>query len=310
MNKHKLVTQKVSSDVKQSQDVDYPSAKENNAIKIDNRRIVDLLDIQLLIAVIVLFVSAWAYLNSIICDFTTTEPYNERMSYILVHYILTSVLILCVSITYVKGKYLLKTDTKNFSPRERRYIDLFIYGWIWVLLLCVAILAFNSFTWIWGGLVFLIGLIYYMTIKQNFGWAETVVVNLLLVLCFPVFISTMVNISKDIIIKTSIDPQSDNISITIDPKSYDAKYYVVGLANKDLVKGEQYQVDKNVITTKSAFLRENQITVSTLSPAAGWENFFTYSLRKIFNKWEGADPVSTYNKTIIVNIDSNSNEKD
>ena len=51
------------------------------------RRIIDMLDIQLLVAVVIFFVSAWAYLNSVICDFTTTEPYNERMSYILVHYI-------------------------------------------------------------------------------------------------------------------------------------------------------------------------------------------------------------------------------
>ena len=122
------------------------------------RRIIDMLDIQLLVAVVIFFVSAWAYLNSVICDFTTTEPYNERMSYILVHYILSIVLVLCIGITYIKGKYLLLPGDSDFTKRERRYIDLFIDGWIWTLILCVCIFIFNNIFWWIGGIVFLGGL--------------------------------------------------------------------------------------------------------------------------------------------------------
>jgi len=46
----------------------------------NGHRIVDRLDIQLLITVIIFFVSAWAYLNSIICDFTGSELPNTQMS--------------------------------------------------------------------------------------------------------------------------------------------------------------------------------------------------------------------------------------
>ena len=268
------------------------------------RRMTDLLDIQLLLAVIVLFVSAWAYLNNVICDFTTAEPFNERMAYILVHYILSAVLLLCLGITYIKGKYLLITDRRDFSIRERKYIDLFIYGWIWVLCLCVCILVFSNFYWWIGGLAFLIGVCLYM-FRENFDKAEIAVVNSLLVLCFPVFISLMTNITKNIEIEVAHDTITDVLTITVNPRSYDAEYIVKGLANSELVKGEQYMVYDHVINTKNAYIHNNEIVVSVVSPASG-SNFWDYAIRKILNydlPKTIPNDATHYNKTKIVNID-------
>lgn len=280
-------------------------AEESKTIgsKIEKRRIIDLLDIQLLLAVIVFFVSAWAYLNSVICDFTTTEPYNERMAYILVHYILSAVLILCVGITYIKGKYLLITDQGDFSKRERRYIDLFIYGWIWVLLLCVFILTFSNIYWWFGGILFIIGLCTYM-FKKKFEIHEIIVINILLVVCFPVFISVMTNITKNVEIDVAHDSTTDVLTITIDPKSYDAKYIVEGLANNELIKNEQYTVYEHVINTKNAYIHNNEVVVSLVSPASG-SNFWKYSIAKILNYNLPViipNNATPYNKTKIINI--------
>lgn len=168
-----------------------------------HRRIVDLLDIQLLLAVIVFFVSAWAFLNGVICDFTTTEPHNERMSYILVHYLLSLMLILCIGITYIKGKYLLKTDKDDFLDEERRFIDLFIDCWLPVLILSLIIITLNSFLKWWLGLiVFCISLFLYMY-KHKFGLWESSVITLTIFLLFPVFISIMTNISRNVEIGVS-----------------------------------------------------------------------------------------------------------
>ena len=281
------------------------SQKEEKVITnpIEKRRIIDLLDIQLLLAVIIFFVSAWAYLNSIICDFTTTEPFNERMAYILVHYILSAVLILCLGITYIKGKYLLITEQRDFSKRERRYIDLFIYGWIWVLVLCVCILIFNNIFWWIGGILFLIGLCIYM-FRNSFDIAEIIVINLLLVLCFPVFISLMTNITKNVEIDVSHDPSTDILTITIDPRSYDGKYIVEGLANSELVKGEQYTVYEHVINTKKAYIHNNEVVISLVSPSSG-SNFWIYGISKIINyDFPITIPCNAtrYNKTKIINI--------
>ena len=52
------------------------------------QQILERLNIQLLISVIIYFVSCWIFLNNKICSFTGSEPLGEQMSYIFVHYIL------------------------------------------------------------------------------------------------------------------------------------------------------------------------------------------------------------------------------
>lgn len=276
--------------------------KENDN---QQNRIVDRLDIQLLLAVIILFISAWAYLNNTICDFTHTEPYNERMSYILVHYILTSMLILCIGITYIKGRYLLQTSRNDFTKSERKYIDLFIEGWLPVLILCFLILTLSSFVaWYVWVVVFLFILSIYL-IRKQFGFKEHLAIILSLLYFFPLFITAMTNISKKIDIVTSYNKQTESISIKVDAKSYDGRYFVVGLADKELLKDKHYSVRGPVITINRGFLRNNMVVVSTVCPASGSERF-KYSIRKILGRDDNSvmpENASVYNKTQIISID-------
>lgn len=87
-------------------------------------RIVDRLDIQLLITVIIFFVSAWAYLNSIICSFTGSEPVNVQMSYIYVHYVLTVILLLSIVLTAIKSSYILNNE--EIKPSFLNLFKLFL----------------------------------------------------------------------------------------------------------------------------------------------------------------------------------------
>ena len=274
---------------------------------IDNlqNRIVDRLDIQLLLAVIILFISAWAYLNNTICDFTHTEPYNERMSYILVHYILTSMLVLCIGITYIKGKYLLQTSKSDFTERERRYIDLLIEGWLPVLILCILILTLSSFVPWYVWVIIFVFLLSVYVMRKKFGLKEHLAIILSLLYFFPLFITAMTNISKKINIVTSYNKQTESISIKVDAKSYDGRYFVIGLADKELLKDKHYTVRGPIITINRGFLRNNMVTVSTVSPASGSERF-KYSIRKIMGRDDNSvmpENASVYNKTQVISID-------
>ena len=271
----------------------------------EHRNIVDRLDLQLLVAVIVFFVSSWAYLNNTICDFTTTEPHNERMAYILVHYILSLMLILCIAITYIKGKYLLKTDRNNFTPIERRYIDLFIDCWLFTLILCILILIFcNIFFWWVGMFFFCISLIAYF-IKKHFPIWESIICIALIPLFFPIFISLMTNVSKDVEINVSYNKEIETLSIEVDARSYDCRYYIKGLTDKELTLGKDYEIIGPVVVIRKAYLRNNMVTVSTICPASGSE-FFKYPIRKILG-YEDGDYIpmypSLYNKTKIISIE-------
>lgn len=270
----------------------------------EQRRIVDRLDLQLLVAVIVFFVSAWAYLDNTICDFTATEPRDERMSYILVHYILSLMLILCIAITHIKGKYLLKTDKDNFEPPERRYIDLFIDSWLYTLLMCVCLLILWSFIPWWLGLIIFCLSLFIYQCKHKFPVWEIILSFISIILLFPIFISVMVNISKDIEINVMYDKEIEWVSIDVDAKSYDCRYIVKGLTDEELTLDKDYEVKGPVIFIKKAYLRNNMVTISTICPASGSE-FFKYPIRKIFGydnyDYEPIQP-SVYNKTKIINI--------
>lgn len=279
--------------------------KDNNIVNLSNKRIVDRLDLQLLLAVIILFVSAWAYLNKTICEFTSTEPYNERMSYILVHYLLSLMLVLCIAITYIKGKYLLKNDKNDFSLRERLYIDLFIDSWLLLLILSFVIITFNNIIPWWIGAVscgFVLG--GYM-IQKNFDKSEYMVIMCLYIFLFPLFITAMTNVSKQIDISVSYDKETENVSINVDAKSYDGRYILIGLADKELQKDRDYTVRGPVIRINKAFLHKNMVTISTVCPASGSERY-KYSIRKILGI-PGSIIIpengSVYNKTAIMSIE-------
>ena len=255
-------------------------------------RIVDLLDLQLLLAVIVFFVSGWAYLHSIICGFSGSEPYNERMGYILVHYILTAVLILCIYITYIKSKYLfLKRAEESY---EKQWVDFFVNSWISILICCVFILLLTQnvssyipqnlkqFVWALAAIIFLVMVTCSM---RNHRFSPSIIKQtcISLVVFFPFFIYAMMSISKDIDIKVERNQESlyDQMNIIVDAKGYDCQYEVEGLADKRLVKGFDYTVDGAVIKTISNYFPNNKVIVSIVSPAVD-DNNIKYVLRKIF----------------------------
>lgn len=254
---------------------------DKDSVKVE-RRIIDMLDIQVLLAIIVFFISAWAYLYGVICGFASTEPYKERMAYICVHYLLTLVLVLCLVITYIKGKYLLNTEATRFTDREKKYIDLFIDGWVVALLLGLFILLFTDIHWALWSIVALMLLGYYMK-RKNFCIFESILIMTFIVVCFPAFISLMTNITKNIEITSSYDSNQDLVTLTISPKSYDSDYYVIGLTNTILIEGEQYILDKHVIKIKDAFVYNNELTIGFVSPAAAG-NFWKYGIAKILDK--------------------------
>lgn len=270
------------------------------------RRIVDLLDIQVLLAIIVLFVSAWAYLYGVICGFTSTEPHEERMSYILVHYILTLVLLLCIIITYLKGRYLLNTTIFEFGPQERKHIDLFIDGWGYALLICVLILTIDGIHWALYAIFSLAVLIVYMVVKR-FHIIEILALNTLIIICFPAFISLMTNLTKNFEIITSMDKETSIVTITVNPKSYDGQYFLNGLTDTELILDKQYTQESHVIKVHRAFIHNNEIVLGLTSPA-GKGNFWSYGIAKVLNKEKFIlEPTnaSVYKKTVIITSDNN-----
>ena len=283
-------------------------------------RIVDLLDLQLLLAVIVFFVSGWAYLHSVICGFSGSEPYNERMGYILVHYILTAVLVLCIYITFIKSKYLFLN--KSEESYEKLWVDFFVNSWITVLISCVGILFLTQnissyvneriepFIWLVAALAFLFIVAKTMK-KHKFSHNTIIMTSVSLVILFPFFISAMMSVSKNIDIKVEKiqDSVYDQMNIIVDARGYDCQYEVEGLADERLVKGYDYEVDGSVIRTISNYFPNNKVVVSIVSPAVD-DNNLKFVLRKIFIAEEPIiekriEERKKYYKSIIYNFGNN-----
>ena len=130
------------------------SKPETRLEKGTNDRLVDRLDIQLLITVILFFVSAWVYLNSKICDFTGSELHSEQMSYIFVHYLLTAILLFSIGLTAIKSFYILVDD--DINPKLLKLFSLFLDSWFWLLLFSIIIILFSDFfdtVWMFGAVM-------------------------------------------------------------------------------------------------------------------------------------------------------------
>lgn len=244
-------------------------------------RIVDRLDLQLLLSVIVFFVSAWAFLNGRISSFTGSEPVNVQMSYILVHYILTLVLILCICITAVKGNYVLKKKDEDISDESViSGIKIFIEGWFPTLLLCVGILVTSSiipwYLWLIGAIVLL------MIKLRSFGvtFISRWCFGLAMIILFPIFISTMTVIEKEIEVVLDKDyySLSDDLTVSIQSKGYACKHTLACLGDPH----SGYVVDDNKIILPVSYIENGNISVGTVSPASGFRNFFEYPYRKMF----------------------------
>ena len=298
--------------------------KEKEPVNDDKKnrriRIVDLLDLQLLLAVIVFFVSGWAYLHSVICGFSGSEPYNERMGYILVHYILTTVLVLCIYITFIKSKYLFLN--KSEEPYEKLWVDFFVNSWIIFLVSCLGILLLTQnissyvpsiieqYVWVVAAIAFLF--IVAKTMKKYDFFPSTIKQTCIsLVVFFPFFISAMMSVSKNIEVKVERNKDSfyDQMNIIVDARGYDCQYVVEGIADNRLIKNFDYTVDGAVIRTISNYFPNNKVTVSIVSPAVD-DNNLMFALRKIFRSAEPLDKKRVedrkkYYKSVIFSYGNN-----
>ena len=252
----------------------------------ESERIIDRLDLQLLFSVIVFFVSAWAFLNSTICGFTESVPTNVQMSFIFVHYILTLVLLLCIIITAIKGGYVLKATSEDLEGPSYQAIQFFIESWFVILLLCLGILLTATILpwYIWAilSVVLLYQKLYSIHIDKKYG----IPLIILLLFLFPVFISTMTITIKDVTV--CVDKEyyslSDDILISIESKGYGCDYQLVGLGDKELFPNTTYKIKKNSIILPASTLKNNRISVGTISPASGIRAFFVYPIMRIVGK--------------------------
>lgn len=278
-------------------------------VEMDDRRIINRLDIQALIAVTIFIVPGWFYMNSVISSFTDAISKNERMAFILVHYILTAVIILCMAITYIKGKALIHPEKPEFTDTEKLYIGLLINGWIYALGLSIAIIVVASIipglSWGWEAFGGIVLLVCYMHFRMHFKLEETIIINVMLMILFPIFISVMTNVTKNIELGYIYDKETGNLTITVNPQSYDDQYLIKGLADPNLHDGEQYKVFKHSIYTNIANLNSDEIVVCTVSPASG-DNFFIYGVAKVLGIKLPKDIPNnsiTYNKIISINVE-------
>ena len=251
---------------------------------IPSKRIVDRLDLQLLVAIIVFFVSAWLFLNNRICNFTDSEPINVQMSYIFVHYVLSLVLLLCIYITAVKGSYVLRQDNDDLKGANYQVVKLFIEGWFPALLICLGVLAFSGFIPWYMGAILSIGLLYWALQKLGISPVFRAIILLAIVILFPVFISTMTVTMKDINVVLDKDYYSltDDIVISAETKGYACNHSLVSLGQDELYPDTKYYVGKRNIIVPASCIRDNIISVGTLSPASGLQNFLTYPYKKMF----------------------------
>lgn len=251
-------------------------------------RIVDRLDIQLLITVIVFFVSAWVYLNNVICNFTGSESVNIQMSYIFVHYMLTVFLMLSIVLTAIKSYYILNDDDISKDKISYHLFQLFLNSWYWILAICLLIVIFSNafnYEWLFGAVIICVFTVFRM-IDLKYSKKSIIISVLLYILGFPVFLSGMTSAIRNVEVETDkpFYNFSDKVLITVNARGYACQHKLVGLG-KDFY-GAKYYYDKGLIMLNATQVKNNQIAIGTVSPTAGWRNFVFY----LFYKMNGITP--------------------
>ncbi|MBO7646761.1 MAG: hypothetical protein J6S56_01520 [Bacteroidales bacterium] len=283
----------VSSGGKHSNFIDSKpneAISQNEAIFVNGKTeksIVERLDLQLLLAVIVFFVSGWAYLNKTICDFTGSEVLKIQMNYILVHYVLTLVLILCLYITYLKGLYIIKKSA--YDESKDKYFNLFMDSWLFILIVCVIIIATATFCpWIVSATLVLALFVRQLKLSK-FSSVQAISIAIWTIIGFPLFISTMTLIDKkiEVIFDNEYYEIDDNLIISIDSKGYACNQKLVCLSEDCLFQNSRYDVKNDMIKLQATSLKGNNnkkvVTVGTVTPASGL-NFFFYPYQKMLNR--------------------------
>ena len=280
--------------------------------------IIERLELQLLLAVIIFFVSSWALLNRTICNFTEAEALNSQMGYILVHYVQTLVLCLCLYITHVKGKYVTDKNKHaqaigNYYEDKAHYFKLFMKSWFIVLLLSLLILVLTPYVPWWLCALGLIVFFIIAFLRNDFKWKTTPLV-FCIISFFPLFISTMTLVNKQVEVVFDKDYYTlcDKVLITVKSKGYACSQKIVCIAEENLYHKEACEVNGNMITVNAFEIKgdaKRVISVGTLTPASGLKNFLRYPMYKMLNKAidypeykDLANKQSVYYTSAIVNI--------
>lgn len=261
--------------------------KSNQTLEqFNGHRIVDRLDIQLLITVIIFFVSAWAYLNGIICNFTGSEPVNVQMSYIYVHYVLTVILVLSIVLTAIKSSYILNNE--EIKEPFLMLFKLFLDSWYWILGICLLIILLSdsfNYEWMLGSLVICIFIAFKM---KDIGYIKKPIIAtiFIFIIGFPIFLSAMTSIQKDIEVETDkpFYSFSDKVLITANARGYACRHKLVGLSED--YSGAKYYSEKGLIILNATQIKNNEVAIGTVSPATGVKNFVFY----IYYKMNGLEP--------------------
>ena len=291
----------VSKNEVSSQDCSSVKKNDNNGTSNpDDERIVDRLELQLLITVIVFFVSGWAFLNNAICSFTESANHNEVINYILVHYVLSVVLFLCIYITYLKGEYIV--NNKSINKSKDKYFKLFMDSWFFSLILSLGIIWFSSYIPWWLCCIILVVLVYRELRALQFEKLKIRTLLVWVICCFPLFISTMTLLNKNIDVQ--IDKEyytiDDDILISVNSQGYACSHRLVCLGEEELYPNTNYIKEKNIIVLNATTIRNNEISIGTVSPASGLPNFFEYPFKKMFNhETEYIDTKKDSNKKFI-----------
>lgn len=263
------------------------------------QKILERLNIQLLISVIIYFVSCWVFLNNKICNFTGSEPLSEQMSYIFVHYSLTVTLLFCVVLTAIESYFMLNTE--NISICLIRIFKLFLETWYSILGICLLILLLANFfrlEWLFGATVLFIFWGFKMY-DIGFGMKTIGKTIVCLLFGFPIFISSMTSITRDVKIETDkpFYSFSDKVLITVSARGYACEHKLIGLG--DQYKDVKYYNEKGLIILNATQIKNNKIAIATVSPASGTTNFIFYPFRKMFGYETQFIEIDPYNYNAI-----------
>ena len=262
--------------------------KENSKVESNDTKkeiikpIVDRFDFQLLITIIIFFVSAWAYLNGVICDFTDSTPYVQQMSYIFVHYVLTIMLIYSVVLSAMKSFYLINETKNNYS----KWFNLFLDSWFWIPLICLlAILLFKAFpnTWLFFSVAISVLIIKKMT---DLKFSKLLIGASIPILIFGFYLFISIMTFSIVNVKAETDKPfysiSDTVLITVSARGYACKHKLVGVGEN--IKCPKEFSDKGLLVIDASHIINNEISIGTISPMTGKDNFYRYGLYKIFDR--------------------------
>lgn len=251
-------------------------------------RIIDRLDFQLLLAIFAVFLSAWVFLKDSICNFTASVSTATQLVNIVIHYILTLYMILCLYICSVKGRYVF--DKEKDVPEEIvKYFNLFMKTWASTLLISFALLVTSHISFLpWVILIIsFIILGWYMLQQLHFSKLKTFILILAIISCFPIFVSFMTMLIRPISFTTDnhLYAINEDVIIYTNGTGYACEYYPISLDETYLYPGSTYSIQNNTIILPANSIKNGQLSIGMSGPITNLTTFITYPFSKILNKY-------------------------